>query len=520
MTSTSMQSNLALQGMDEEGFLTPSAKTAVRLRLEEAEPLLASDEGLALQLSRVLGIAGIGNGERWVHACRETRNLFEEVEVTLRNLLPVADLKVEEIVLGAQIHALCESRHRFDLGFRMARNGRHTADEYRKTSNFLDTLSHEIQRLNDVLLTQLPGEEGGGICALVRELSHLPMLIARQNNLSFELRHDIPLRSGDTFTLDGSSRFLVLERQEDGHLRLISHSYSDNPYEQVFLHEKIVYDAATIISRGGRNELYISREPFSSFQPILDGSHVIASPFDETRRDYAFGECISLRKTGGRDLAGLERKVLWHLHDGSARLEEFKESNLRTLDPRSDGRNGAQSVLSKSRYEALSAIAKSVENLPAQRDRESRELQALCNAVLQAELPIALHIMGSAYACRKHEALNSLSSTMVQVTTEGLPTEDPNHLRAHMCIPVLLVLESEKETALHSQIVELKKKGWEVIVVQNEDSLPDYFIKWAIEDNGVRVPEEQFTVIESTSGDVAERIGCHGCGARAWALAL
>jgi hypothetical protein len=139
---------------------------------------------------------------------------------------------------------------------------------------------------------------------------------------------------------------------------------------------------------------------------------------------------------------------------------------------------GASSVFAKSSFKELATLGGLHGNLPAQRDYEGRELQALCDAVLKAELPIALHIVGEEWACSQFEEVNLLSKQMVRVTTGALPKEDPNHLRAHMCTPVLLVLESLGDRTLTTRLIRLKQLGWEVVVAQgHNDLVEDNFIK-------------------------------------------
>lgn len=473
MASVEIQSSLAQHGMDSEGFLLPSARAAVKLRLEEAAPLLAIDEELAFQLDRFLGISGIGHGKGLEDSFTESRQIFEELEEKLLRLLPSTKDSIEGLLIKAKIHSLCEFLHSFDVARKMASNGDLTTDQYLRTSSYLCSLFEKVVTACEAILELVPATDTPQYFRdLIQELSYLPERIEGQRCLRFELREDVALQSGDVFGLRGLGRLVVLSKAEGGILHCISYSYQSHRYDALSVLESDVYSAAPIVSRGGNNDLHFGEEPFSAMQPFRERVHIEPSPLSSGREDYAFGEVLRYSQVTGN------LSVLWHLKDGSARVEEAAQSDVRVRGEYSFGMAGASSVFAKSSFKELATLGGLHGNLPAQRDYEGRELQALCDAVLKAELPIALHIVGEEWACSQFEEVNLLSKQMVRVTTGALPKEDPNHLRAHMCTPVLLVLESLGDRTLTTRLIRLKQLGWEVVVAQgHNDLVEDNFIK-------------------------------------------
>jgi|GEM_PF-4476452 len=508
MALAETQSSLA-HGMDREGFLLPSSRAAVKLRLEEAAPLLARDYELASQLDRFLDLSGIGRGEGFAQLLAESRQIFEELEERLIRFVPAVETGVEDLLFKAKIHSLCEFLHCYDLTYFMARNGELSADQYLRTSNYLRSLSESIHSSCASLSEMVPTTDSSQyFLDLVQELSYLPEQVAGRRCLRFDLREDIPLQSGDVFGLPGLGRLIVLSKDERGLLRCISYSQQSHRYESLSVSENDVYVAAPTVSRGGENDLYFGREPFSPMQPFGEKVHVEPSPLWSGGEGYAFGEILQY------DQVTEKLSVLWHLKDGSARVEEATESEVRVRAEFPFGTGGARSVFAESSFEELATLGGLNDTREAQRDYEGRELQALCNAVLKAELPIALHIVGSEWACSRFEEVNLLSKQMVQVTTGELPKWDPNHpnhLRAHMCTPVLLVLDSVGDRALTTRLLRLKQLGWEVVVAQGLNELSeDHFIKWAIEDNDLRDESEQFRVIDATDKSIARTLRALG----------
>jgi hypothetical protein len=489
-----------LKLMDREGFLYPAAKEALRLRAFTAEPLLESDPVLREHLERFIGLSGVGAGNHPCLLFLEQRGFFASIERLLIGMLPTGERSTPSAEHVEKISTIIDSLRRTDVCLVLARNSYLSSELHRTTEAYLGTLSTKVQAICDSLLSEVSGavETKQLVDALV-DLRDLPRRMRLLVSLNFQCSALSEIRPGDTLSIDQRGRRIVLQELRDGQADLLHCDVSRVKYQRSWINLSAVDPSRICIRRGINTLIPCGEEPFSAMQPFRTGVHVMRPPSPSQRRSYDVGEIVGFHREGPH--VG-QYEVLWRGANFSATVMPEQESNLRVLghgDTSTISDSLTAQALTDYRRSPLYTYVRAESALS--RDRDARQLRSLCTAILSAEYPLAIHVMGSPYS--RTPVVEQLSSRVASCSQGGLPQEDASFLRRHGCTPVLIVVESENHQYLTQEIKELREKGWEIIICSNNSMvLNDKYIEHAICDLPVLMGEGAFTQVDISRSTV------------------
>ncbi len=481
--------------MDSDGVLFPDAQHAWRQAITSAEPLFENDPVLQEHLSRFIGLSGVGSGWYLRESLIGHREFFASLESTLVEMLPKGSEMVPSTKCVAEISSLVDKLHRTELCLDLARNGELTSELFHKTETYLRELKQGVNSLCDSLIAEM--SHSASVSKFVEgviDLRDLPQRMRLLVALRFECSNSKEIQPGDILSIDCHGRYLLLEGLRDGQADVVSFVVTRNRYERYHGDLRGLSPSQISVTRGIEALNFASEKPFSRQQPFREGVHVMRPPNLLIQRSYEMGEILQFHQSGQHE--GLY-EVLWRSPDFSATVSYEREEDLRVFDrgdkPTISSALAAQALTDDPRS-PLCAFVRT--ETPHSRDRDARELTSLCAAILSAEYPLAVHVMGAQWTRRP--VVEQLSPRVAVCSQGGLPEEDAMFLRRHGCTPVLVIVDSEDNQHLPRDIKDLQAKGWEIIICSDLSmALNDTYVEHAIADLPRLMGEENgITVID------------------------
>lgn len=486
--------------MDADGVLFPDAQDALRQEITSVEPLFESDPLLQEHLTRFIGLSGVGTGTYYCQSLTEHRVFFASLERRLLEMLPRGEGSIPSPEHVTKISSIIDSLHRTELCLESARNGYLSAELFHKTEAYVRELSHRVQSICDSLISEtLQSPEATQFVEAVVDLRDLPRRMRLLINLAFQCSDTSEIKPGDTLSVDRIGRYVVLEELRSGEADLIECDLGRVRYQRYRGDLQNFEPSRLFVTRGIATLIPAGEKPFSRFQPFRTGVHVMRPPSRSHQRAHEIGEIIGFRRDG-QDAGSYE--VLWKGADFSATVTREREDDLRVLGrgdtPAISGSLAAQ-ALTDDRRSPLYAFVRA--ESPQFQDRAARELTSLCAAILSAEYPLAVHVMGAEWT--RGPVVEQLSSRVAMCSQGGLPKEDASFLRRHGCTPVLLIVDSQEHQYLTQEIKDLREKGWEIVLCSDLSmAVNDKYIEHAIADLPVLLGEGAVTVVDISEATI------------------
>lgn len=487
--------------MDADGVLFPDAQDALRQEITSVEPLFESDPVLQEHLTRFIGLSGVGSGTYYCQSLTEHREFFASLERRLLEMLPRGEGSIPSPEHVAKISSIIDSLHRTELCLELARNGYLSAELFHKTEAYVRQLSHRVQSICDSVISEtLQSPEAAQFVEAVVDLRDLPRRMRLLVTLAFQCSDTSEIKPGDTLSVDRIGRYVVLEELRSGEADLIECDLGRVRYQRYRGDLRNLEPSRLFVTRGIGTLIPAGEEPFSRLQPFRTGVHVMRPPSRSHQRAHEVGEIIGFRRDG--QYAG-SYEVLWKGADFSATVTCEREEDLRVLGrgdtPAISGSLAAQ-ALTDDRRSPLYTFVRA--ESPQFQDRDARELTSLCTAILSAEYPLAVHVMGAERT--RGPVVEQLSSRVAMCSQGGLPEEDPSFLRRHGCTPVLVIVDSQDHQYLTQEIKELREKGWEIILCSDLSMIVnDKYVEHAIADLSVLMGQGAATVVDISESLIA-----------------
>jgi hypothetical protein len=502
----------AERGMDLSGHLLPEVRDTVSEKIFNIEPLCREDNELARQVARFLDMPGVGYCEGLTDHFQETRAFFVELKEALTEMLPREKGVGHGNAIEEHLSTLLLDLHVMDLCLTMASNGELSAVDYARTSAFVAELQlrteERCQQITDMIQ---PLDPASTLVEALRELQDTPRRLRVLTSLRFIADTTTTLQPGDAFAVEGRGVATIVEILGDGAARCITYDVIKNRYDEISLNLAGVSLEGVIISRG-LDRLHVSgEEPFSPKQPYTPGVHVMRPPVSDVGTRFERGEILSTLRDG-------RERVLWHLEDGTVRIELNHPKELRPLSFK-QMLEGSSSVLTATALHASRGSpireclhAREQLRLAKPLERDSRQLRDICARVLDSEYPIALHIIGERPTWEVQRAgIDALIPRIALFSMGSDPSEDGSHLKRHMCHPVVVVFDSERDPNIFRRLTKLQEQGWQVIIQPDRSCvLEDEFLNYAIADNKMIPGAVPFRVVEEgevSLPEVLEEIG-------------